>query len=1013
MKLNKDRISRLQRLAETLKLLPKEQSYYILHELDKDITFDRGALEFIASQFISLKGLISELSGKELALILSDFEAHVLSELSLELNNSEKEIVRKAVGETRYEDMIQEGFSNSPDNILSSAYAQATTQLLEALKKEISLGRVFYDGVATLLSVPDCRQYEKAAQQTEIVFSTLSPFVGPGEGIALFIYAPTLAGANISLSMQGQAARYWKDEKWSFPVTLDAKGFFFQKVFPQTGTRHTQIIAFFPGYGELYRSIWYAGKTRSSISIEFFDIIKESHEYTIAFSVLSLQTPDVSVSAEVFCSHCGIRIDAQRLQLEAGRGKLRLRRDSIERHKHDLFIHFNVNEKSQVMSRLSISALENSSLETVPGSKGDHVDHRKPVVMQVPLERAQPWFAHVSTSHSVDHKLRQIFIGAALEFYGKLKSKPGAQTMLDKRSFEDNFYIFQEKKEEYKFISGQYRDQITYEPEEMEILSDLYFTFYTFENNGLEPVYHYRSIRQNSPMVVPFLPHYLNEGDTVSTSIGYFLPEQTELLITSGGLKKEILKGIGSTPLHLTFGQPVLLEAQSLGFKQEIHIPPRKLKMAQWKYVPPGAILDPPGQDNVIILYPGAADLVASFLDKTLMDYPWGCSEQTSAKLTGLAFLLAETKSNMSPQILIKLIDKGTDVLLGFRNKSGHYSLFNDHTASASSLVFSNLFALGNLKESIQNKVPRLFTLFDELHLLLGPQKSETSLPPHMLEMERILVQASTKLQCINGALSLYKTEYESLCSLASRLSSLLLIENYDSMEIFDKKSKIEQKVESSGIKKWLETLKLKKPHYKIITANQTRILSPALEKLLPVSGPSHWVNSFMATMESIGFLNLLQTISQNAATWEYTQNGSSYIITEATVLKNSIQVKSANTFVHCVTDLKQNKGLSDVTVTISTLRLRPGQVAQLIFRSKIFRPRIVHLLLPAIVVPASEMASGKNPQSFSFECFQREVVISVKAIKPGKGNLEYLLEDMTNPSDIRKVQIGALQVVK
>ena len=1020
MKFGHEKNSRLKHLAETLKLLPKNQLYYILHELDKDITFDREVLEFLASQFINLKNIISELPDQALSLLLSNLDITVLSKLLFTLNDNEKLQVQEAIGKIRYEDMQQEASANVPGNLDSPDYEQATAKLFETLKNEISNGQIFYDGIATLLSVPDCRQYEEVTRKTPITFLTLSPFAGPGEGISILIYAPAMAGATISISMQDQKARYWKGEKWSFQIKLDAKGFFFQKVFPQTGTGHKNIVAYFPGYGEVYRSIWYAASTHSTIAIDFLDIIEDQHEYTIAFAVKYLQTLNAPLSAEVFCSHCGIRIDAQRLQLEDGRGKLKLRRDPVDRHKHDLFVHWNVNEKSQVMSRLSIPALNKAGLKEVQSFESKNADHRKKIIIQVPLDRAEPWFAHVSTSYSLDHKLRQNIIGAKSDLYGKCLAKLSVQTMIEKRSLEDNFYIFQEKNEPYKFISGIYHDQIEYEPEEMEILSDLYFTFYTFRNDTLRPVYHYHSIRKNRPLIVPFLPNFLNTGEHVSTSVGYFLPEETELVVTNGAVQNKTLQGTGFFPLKLTAGESVLIEAASIGHKEEINVPQRELKAAQWRYIPPGTILSPPGKNNSLTLYPSATSLATLFLEKTLIDYPWGCSEQTSAKLTGLAFLLAAEKHDTASTVLIKSIEGGTRVLLGYRSESGHYSLFNGPTAEASSLVFSNLLSLESLRNKLQNKVPRLYKLFDELHILLNSlgllkdvktPESRQNLPPHMLEVNRILEQSANRLQLNSGRLTLYNKEYESLYSLCSRLAALLLKENSDSIEIFDEEKTTSQKVKTTGIKKILENLNLKKAVYNKITTNKTKILTPALEKLLEVSGPSHWTNSHMATMESVGFMNLLQDISQTTPAWLYSRNGIPVSIQEPEVLTENVEIKSPNTFIRVITDIELNKGIKDITVSASRLQLRPGQTMELTFKPKRTRPRIIHLLLPPIIIPASETVKIQQ-QTYSFECSHQEIIIPLIAIKPGKGNLEFLLEDMSNPSDIGKDKIGTIQVV-
>ena len=132
-------------------------------------------------------------------------------------------------------------------------------------------------------------------------------------------------------------------------------------------------------------------------------------------------------------------------------------------------------------------------------------------------------------------------------------------------------------------------------------------------------------------------------------------------------------------------------------------------------YIPPGTTLQNNG--TIYSLYSSPETLFNKIMEYYVIDYPWGCGEQTAAKLAGLGIMLAKSLPVESSHFLVKKIQGGIIALEKYKSENNFYGVFSKETASTNStqVIYNNLRLLLPYRNKIDKLVPELWKMIDQM----------------------------------------------------------------------------------------------------------------------------------------------------------------------------------------------------------------------------------------------------------------------------------------------------------
>ncbi len=1018
---SKSSTNRLKHLAEILKNMDEDQAKIILSGLNHDV-FDSRALQYLSRQLFNPSRLFKELTNDELSYMLKPLKMETLAGVISNLDKKNRKRCAEILGKKRYMDTLNHEKVDS--------LATVTDTLLTSLVRGVGEGTIAYNGIALLLAPTPCRRAGKAPKKKEsILFQTLNPIVSPGEGIKILIHAPEHPNINVRLSLQGSGRRFFDADTWFNTITLDDTGFYLGDIFPREVPGPITLWLELPG-GEVCRTVYFSQASRACYSIDILNVDRISgNRRVISFRLENNNDNfrDERVRVLLFCSRCGAPISLGFTELRNNTGHFEyIEPSGLNAHPHDYYLHI-VAGGHQAGLRFNAYSFHDESTSV---SKQNDRMAGSDATIELPLESHERVLFHVSTSPYLDRTLRHLIGSASINLEGVHKSPGGRKASPLEISLLHGELTLLAECRGLRTVGNFVYDKhegFVFHHSGIENISDLYFTFYRITRNGIYPIHRHISYLKRVPQLLPVCPKYLESGEEVEIDIAYYLPQNGRLSINERDHRS--LTGTGVIPLRINSDSRTRLELDCEGYNtllEEISTLSRreKQKHIRIEYVPSGTMIYKNMNDN-IELFAGPDRLYQYFMRK-LLTYPWGCAEQTAAKITGYCIELLKESTISEDNIYRRLVQSGIRHLRTFKNREGYFSIFgHDHGPESTAVVLGNLAPLMAHRNKLEPLFPGLIAIINGMKVKLKQAMRNPNLEPKtqylsyldtnndvLFNATAVLKNTHHNLHLKNNRLKLYSQGFYSLPAYCCTVAAALLEDERDSIMVFSDKRRIRKKINRSGFLGLLEILHIIPPRLEMREEIRGTELKNAMEFLFSAISIAHMENSYPSTVEIISMLRLLSKLKERIDSYTYRINGKKFSVEEIEPIPEAVEIISPFTWIRRISlSAPGAAGRNIPTVKVSPRFLRRGQMVKIQFASNSMHHEIYHLLLPPVLRATTSSKHQIQDQSvIIYPC--REGVLNVRAAYRGKGYLRLLVENMYHPAQIYSMNIGLVEVV-
>jgi len=474
-------------------------------------------------------------------------------------------------------------------------------------------------------------------------------------------------------------------------------------------------------------------------------------------------------------------------------------------------------------------------------------------------------------------------------------------------------------------------------------------------------------------------PNYISKGDLVEAKIHYKCREKGVLKIELGGKTYlHEVKGQGTVTVHLT--EPTTLKAvlESNGeiaaaSKKVIEAGLEKVVYSNILLLKEGTAIEAPK----IVVYPSVHVLVKEIAE-ALLQYPFGCAEQTSAKLAGLAVVYKAAKQGLvdvDTNEVEKLIKIGVSRMKQFFKK-GLFSLWEGGKPD----VKVTVKVLRNLK-------PIYKLGFTEIDELIKRAKN-TLLEKKIKDNELLYLDKKfyeKKIKCVEDAANVYFYIEEEREKALKYIKEKAVAEN--------------SYVYWKPTKAWAGALET--------TCEALKVLYHAGEKELFEKGfnyiAQHLVNNRLySTPDTRALIELLSEIKLNETpVIEY--NGKQIEVKKPTLFRNKIKVVKGE----CLAKIDKEKWINILTPTpnykfqvlVNKTQLKLGEKTKIVVKldEQTLAPLAKIWLPPGLVYPKG----GANIQVVYKPIIGYTLEIEAVAVRKSRGKLRVLVHDMYNSSKV------------
>lgn len=718
--LTKRNISKLSRI---LKVLDRRSSIYLILSLVNEYSETNPELikllrrEFLDIEYVfeeidnkDLQVIFSVLTDEDIAYIVGGYEK-LVERIIGNLPRRRKEDIEKLISE------LTEKEKNEKRNIIMHTRNFFKTLLDLTEKKKIQ-----YCGLLSLFTYPECCAVKNEHQSTAFII-TEKEYYTVNEPISIFVYAPKTKSNVLKIFRTNEDRKETKIELNEYSEShTKIKGFFNEGVYTLLVKSMNNVIATL--------DVCVLSEKKSLLRPVLIDMKSNTADDTVRTSIKAKlvnkdKTYKGNISYIVLCADCGNIVDGGFASCADGvfnisfisanhNGKFIIETQTdkgnistlITPTKKYLGQYQKITDDELVIKSpkevkfgddvtIDINAEKNKKVITILTNKDNNIDVYKEMLS----------LSGINGAGSIDKlrnkRIREHYLTEKINLKNKSSKvyidfhnlKAGANHIDYTSLFiGDNFYT-----KGFKFYVFEWRPETSNYPlvcEEEIVVSN--------KNN----------IRFD-------LPSYVENKEYYYGNVLYYADDPSTLLVKNGETKKYDIHGRGKEEIKITYKENVEAEIipqenndKNDHIKINWNADYRKRELSSYILLRPD---DKPikMEDNCdYYLYVDIDSMIHNSI-KALLKYKWGCAEQTSSKLNGLAFLLKRLQHNEKifldetaitiPMLLSRMKD-GFDTLLSYENNSrlGLYGLFSSDSPSIniSLIVYKNIKIYETLKIS-------------------------------------------------------------------------------------------------------------------------------------------------------------------------------------------------------------------------------------------------------------------------------------------------------------------------
>jgi hypothetical protein len=1008
-----DSLKRLDHLAEILKNLPIEQQKSVISDLENDIKFDPDKIKYLLNKIFDPLELFQELTIEELRLLFHKIDKNVIHSLLMTQSKGKENLIP----------IIKKLFSKEFIKELSSTKQsfqreKAKEILLDRLFQLIALGKIQYTGIAYLLHPTYCRK-ENPKTNHAILFQILNPVIAPGEGIKVFIYCPQ-AGMRIGhLSLQQEKKRFFSDTKWHKGIEFDSYGIFYGEIFPKSTRGLTKLWLTIPGIGEVSRGIIYGNGKSSNLNLDLLS--SESNDKGSTFNLelkgKLLPKNDNKLNYTLYCLHCGSPILMSNTQVLEGSFSILLPKATALEHNYDYYLHL---KSDQHQSGIILNPPKESESECIE----DEVDtiemyDRSPgddVVIKFSKSITANILYFSSPSKNEIDKIDNLLNQSLLKLYSNSMDYSNRKlSYLEVSILRNEILVLndssQSKDLEYNIDQLINKNELTYIPKKEENIRDIFLSFYILTSKGIKKIGEAVSYITQEPFIYALKPKYIEKDESTEIELAYSVDKPSELTIINGHIENFKIEGKGFINAFFEKNSTldIILKNGSLEKNYKIEPNPRNFVMNSFEYIKEGSAIDKT-KLNYCKIFNNSSEVKNYIIENKVLTYPWGCAEQTSAKLSGYMHVFYKSKEEEKFEEFISIIKDGLMVLKSYIEADGKASLFSNQKSSYSNTycIINNLKIIKKYKNKLNEYIPEIFILLETLenntpkHNKLN-EKSRMQLPVENEVLMSTLIDlenTSKFLKIKNNKLERnnFNNIYLSLCSIASIISIKLLEKKENSISVLKSSKLVEIKL--STMQKFINLIFSNT--YKSKTLEEKKTIIPnAIHMLLPLCKMKYLKSSNPATFDSMSIYNFLDTFEQ---TIDYKYEES----------ETKIKVLSPYTFIEKEEQLEFVDTESEKPITFENFNLQKGDSLKVNLNKNMYKQgNIFNMYLPSFLEPqeTKNIFYSQKENSLSFHPNNNLFEIVLKAIRRGEGSIRMIVEPMQDPADLKTYKFDSIVV--
>lgn len=1020
---------KLSHLAKILSNIDSNETLSILDGLDKDLSFSREAMDFLGYELFTFQSIVDNLNPEEIRTLLKELPSHIILGLEQEFIKDRLFQWKHFFSPNHWEKI------HSSENNKPLSPEEAKLALLEAISKKVTEGSIFFNSPALLFALPFCRQGKKAPLKSDhVFFQILNPIVAPEEGIKFLVYAPKYIRQHFYLSLQASNALYFNKNKNSLKIELDLNGFYYGEIFPDRKEPAASVWLDISETGRLCRTVLFSANDSSPIHLGLKEkTINQTNKahFVFTYACESSVKEEMETSRKgkvtVFCSACGTKIGSVLTDITQNEIIFDfLMPEKIKNHNSDLFFYFETagHHAGIILNPNTIT----SSYPRIHTKERKISDSLSFEYQKTPDDLTQIFF-HVSSSQETDDYLMERISGGTTPTQGKMRiTYPRKTSTLESELLLQKILLLSSPKGSFNFGSYTFKNNepFFYSPENEEKLSVLYVTAYSFSEGGIKPISRMISKPKNEINLYLSKPESLENNEQVEANIFYKVPQNSVLHFSNGSLEKISISGKGKIPVLLKANEnySLGLSTENQFFKKEDFIlKPRRIQTVKYEYIKEGTVLTPSDNEEIIV-FRSPKDLQREILISQIIKYPWGCGEQTSAKISGYAFLMTDIPKGTSEYLLITHINNGIKYLKGFSNNEGCFTTMHHRTHSVedTQVIYSNLALALPLRNQLIQKIPALYQLTDSLERFLN-QHSRGTITARKGRKDKFVaapgeISSSFDEDYLffdgqNLSLTEKKYYFQTLSQMCMIHALNLLFSKKDFMLVKTAEHIKKTPVKRTGISRILEYFGLLNPLFDSVKEDVLEPLKDPMPLLLKNIEISFHSKSYPSTVLSSLFTAFITEIKKDSPFYEYDGLKNEWPEEGTQLLKEELKILSSYTFIKRKSDLKPTAEIKNIPkVIFSRKKLRLGGKITLSLKRISDRQETYTLYLPACLSSVAALGYMTARQTISFSNFDGKMIdITLRAINRGNGPIRLLVEDMYNTKDFYIVDLADITV--
>lgn len=695
----------LEKVLAILKAINDEDRFYTLFRFLNVLKIEDNALyDRLKNDLLLLSEILPSLDNKSLSVLLRKISPKQFYMILSTFNDEQLEKIYKNCS-TRKADMLKMEVEYLKGKHNNNEIIQAKQDFIEEYIELMENNSVkWIDDMAIFKNI-ECKVSEPSPKPEVIFFSNKSSFTET-ETIKLFLYSSKYKTKLLLLQAK-------KNKKIIFTkrIILDEHGFYNDDIDinQKEGIYNLEVLT---DKNQLVASLSVLIGVKSSLNVNLTNINNEqvNNKNIISFKVNGFKFHiDEKYKMKVICLQCQNIIDASFIDIKNGEGDAFV---FVEDHDGPFIINF-------VSISGSISILLPSQIYPVNETKSFNLDIKSKAFygeeINLTLNNKDYKNGFIILTED-NHNLLNIKNTLSLLPYNKISNQCDiVNKIIENKHFELN--ANENRGPDVRIIDSFDINKVIKIIVPFSNKKNLVLQFLL--NNGDSWQYFTKKIKlfYKDNLMLDF-PVHLDKEDKIEGRLIYSTTEKGELVCSNGDIKKEEVSGRGIKKILLYHTSKLSFELRTdrLNKSEDWENTERTIKKQKFKFLKKNEEYIP--KDNVF-LYPNANYLFSEISLNGLLNYSWGCGEQTAAKLNGLVRCYRIKNYNLfdyNEEMILKIINDGLNRMKLFEKQPGFYSIWEsgEPNESDTKRIYENLFIfrLYPINE-FKSRVDKMLTLIE------------------------------------------------------------------------------------------------------------------------------------------------------------------------------------------------------------------------------------------------------------------------------------------------------------